>query len=131
MIFWPLYNHTISIGMWAYGAVEGKHGDAIAYYGSLAFVMDVTWLLIVVLFAWRVLSRDFFLTVVRPADSAWGWLERKLRMPERAQLAFYRAFFFYAACRIISWSIWVHLVEGGPWDLSWGGPYWVAPFEPW
>ena len=131
MLLWPFYTGNISIGMWAYSAVEGKHGDAIAYYSGLGFVMDMTWLLIVAVFAWRVLSSEYFRTVVRPADPAWGWLERKFALPEPALLAFYRAFFFYGACRIISWSVWVHLVKGAPWDLSWGGPRWVAPFEPW
>jgi membrane-bound metal-dependent hydrolase YbcI (DUF457 family) len=131
MMFWPFYNGNIRLGVWAYGAGEGKYGDTIAYYSSLGFVVDVTWLLIVVLFAWRVLSSEYFRTVVRPADPAWGWFERKFALPERALLAFYRAFFFYGACRIICWSLWVHLVKGAPWDLSWGGPRWVAPFEPW
>ena len=131
MMFWPFYNGNISFGMWAYGAGEGKYGDAIAYYGGPGFLMDSVWLVIVVLFAWRVLSSEYFRTVVRPADPAWGWLERKFALPERAWLAFYRAFFFYGACRIISWSLWVHVIKGAPWDLSWGGPYWVAPFEPW
>ena len=131
MMLWPFYNENISIGVWAYGAGEGKLGDAIAYYSSLGFVMDVAWVLIVVVFAWRVLSSEYFGNVVRPADPVWGWLGRKLAMPDRALLAFYRAFFFYGACRTISWSIWAHVIEGAPWDLSWGGPYWVAPFEPW
>lgn len=131
MMFWPFYNENISVGLWAYGALEGKSGDAIAYFSSFGAIVDMAWILIVVLFAWRTLSRDFFLKVVRPVDPAWGWLERKLKWPERAQLAFYRAFFFYGACRVISWTIWVHLIEGVAYDFSWGGPQWVAPFEPW
>lgn len=131
MLFWPFFNENLSFGMWAYGAGEGKHGDAIAYYGSLGFAMDALWAVIVVVFAWRVLSAQYFRTVVRPADPVWGWLERTIAIPERALLAFYRAFFFYGVCRIISWSIWAHVIEGKPWDLSWGGPYWVVPFVPW
>ncbi|MEE8362817.1 MAG: metal-dependent hydrolase [Dehalococcoidia bacterium] len=131
MLFWPFYNENISIGMWEYAAGEGKLGDAIAYYGSLGFAMDAFWAAIVVLFAWRVLSADYFTAVVRPADPAWGWLERRLHVPDRALLALYRAFFFYGVCRIIAWTIWVHVVERAPWDLSWGGPWWVVPFEPW
>ena len=121
MMFWPFYNGLIRVGMWAYGAGEGKLGDATAYYSSLGFVMDAAWILIVVVFAWRVLSREYFLTTVRPVDPVWGWLERKVMMPERAQLAFFRAFFFYGACRTISWSIWVHLIEGLPRDWAAAG----------
>ena len=46
-------------------------------------------------------------------------------------LAAYRAFFLYGATRIVAWVIWVHVLQSEPWDLSWGGPYWVEPFEPW
>ena len=131
MMFWPFYNKNLSIGAWAYGAGEGKHGDAIAYYSGLSFFMDFIWLLIVVLFAWRVLSSEYFHTIVQPSDPAWGWIKRKFRMPDRALLAFYRAFFFYGGCRIIAWTFWAHVVMGAPWDFSWGGPHWVAPLEPW
>lgn len=131
LLFWPFYRENIKIGIWAYGAGEGKLGDAIAYYSSLGLVMDAIWIVIVVLFAWQVLSAEYFRAVVRPADPAWDWLQQKFAMPERALLAFYRAFFFYGACRTISWTIWAHLVKGAPWDLSWGGPSWVAPFKPW
>jgi len=131
MMFWPFYFRNISVGMYRYSALGGKLNDAIAYYSSLGFAVDVTSLLVVVFFAWRVLSSEYFRTVVRPADPAWGWLERKLALPEPALLAFYRAFFFYGACRIIAWSLWAHLVKGAPWDLSWGGPYWVTPFQTW
>ncbi len=131
MLFWPFYNDNIFIGIWKYGFLEGKHGDAIAYYGSLGFVMDFAWLSIVAIFAWRVLSNEFFYNVVWPADPAWDWFKYRLHIPDRVLLALYRSFFFYGACRTISWTIWVHAVVGHPWDLSWGGPYWVAPFEPW
>ncbi len=131
MLFWPFYNGNISVGAWAYGAEEGKFGDAIAYFSSLGFVMDTVVLALVVIFAWRVLSRRYFLSVVKPADPAWGLMERKLRMPERVQIAVYRAFFMYGAVRIMSWVAIVHGFEGSPWDLSWGGPYWVEPFERW
>jgi membrane-bound metal-dependent hydrolase YbcI (DUF457 family) len=131
MMFWPFYYRNISVGMYRYSALLGKHGDAIAYYSSLGFVVDLTSLLVVLLFAWRVLSSEYFRTIVRPADPAWSWLERKFALPEPALLAFYRAFFFYGACRIISWTLWAHLVKGASWDLSWGGAHWVPPFKPW
>jgi hypothetical protein len=80
MMFWPFYNENISIGMWAYCIVERKAGDAIAYFSGLSSIMDMARVLIVVLFAWRALSRDFFLKVVRPTDPAWGWLEHIINM---------------------------------------------------
>lgn len=131
LMFWPFYNENISVGMWAYGAQEGKLGDSLAYFSGLGSIVDMAWILIIMLFAWRVLSREFFIKVVKPADPAWGWLERKLKWPERVQLAFFRAFFFYSFCRVISWTIWAHLIEGASWDLSWGGPQSVTPFVPW
>ena len=131
MLFWPFYNDNISIGMWAYGAIVGKNSDAIAYYSSPGFLMDATWAIIVIVFAWQALSGDYFRNIVKPADPAWGWIERKLAVPDRALLALYRAFFFYAVCRIISWTVWVHVIKDSPWDLSWGGPYWVPPYTPW
>lgn len=131
MVLWPFSFDNFSIGMWAYGAGEGKHGDAIAYYSSPGFIMDATVLLLVIFFAWRALSSEFFWTHVEPADPAWGWIQRRFTMPDRVVVAFYRAFFFYGATRIVAWTIWAHWLEGAPWDLSWGGPFWVDPFEPW
>jgi hypothetical protein len=131
MLFWPIYNENITVGMWAYGAGEGKLGDAIAYYGSPGFLMDFGALTLATVFAWRVLSSEYFYTVVRPADPAWDLMARKLRMPDRVLIAVYRAFFLYGATRIVAWVIWVHVVQSEPWDLSWGGPHWVEPFEPW
>ena len=131
MMLWPLYNGNFSIGMWAYGAGEGKLGDAAAYYSSPGFLMDFGALTLVVIFAWRVLSSEYFFKVVKPADPAWDLMARKLRMPDRVLLATYRAFFLYGATRIVTWVIWVHVLQSEPWDLSWGGPYWVEPFEPW
>ncbi len=131
MLFWPFYNGNIAVGMWAYSAEQGKFGDAIAYFSSLGFLMDTGVLLLVIVFAWRVLSNEYFMTVVRPTDPAWDFLERRLRMNRRVQLAVYRSFFLYGATRIFAWLAIVHGVEGSQWDLSWGGPYWVEPFEPW
>lgn len=76
--------------MSAYGAVEGKLGDTVAYYSSPRFLMGFG-----------------------------------------ALVAAYRAFFLYGATRIVAWVIWVHTLQGEPWDLNWGDPYRVDPFEPW
>jgi len=64
--------------MWKYGAGQGKFGDAAAYYSSLGFVMDAAALVLLLLFAWRTLSRDWFETVVRPVDGTWDWIQVKL-----------------------------------------------------
>ena len=83
----------------------GKYLDAAAYYSSLGLVMDLFWL-VVVLFSWRVLTREYWRTQIVPADPhIWSWLGQ--RMPERALLALYRATFFYGVCRLLAWT-------GGP-----------------
>lgn len=124
MLLFPFSTQHFSTGMWAYAAQQGKYGDAAAYYSSLGGVWDVFWLLMV-LISWRVLTKDYFRDEVIPEDPAWGWLRRKFRMPNKALLALYRAYFFYAVCRIAAWTIWAHAINHSPWDLSWGGPYYV------
>ena len=54
----------------------------------------------------------------------WAWFARFL--PERGLLALYRATFFYGVCRMISWSVWAHVIEDFPYDLSWTGPWWIG-----
>ena len=99
----------------------------------MGLVMDLFWL-IVVLFSWRVLTRDHWRTRVVPADARiWAWFSRFL--PERGLIALYRATFFYGVCRMISWSAWAHIFArpvidgiehiGYPLDLSWTGPWWI------
>jgi hypothetical protein len=112
--------------------VGGKDRDAAAYYSSLGFVMDLFWL-IVVLASWRVLTRDYWRARIVPGDPlAWSWLGKWF--DERGLLALYRSLFFYGVCRMVAWTTWAHLVaqptiegvgDGHPWDLSWGGPWWV------
>jgi len=131
---------------WAYAATieGGKYLDAAAYYSSLGLAMDVFWL-IVVLFSWRVLTREHWRTNVVPADAGvWAFLSRYL--PERGLLAVYRSIFFYGVCRMIAWTSWAHLVArpiidgvariGYPFDLSWTGPHWIPALslrhvDPW
>jgi membrane-bound metal-dependent hydrolase YbcI (DUF457 family) len=124
MLLFPFSTQHFASGMWAYAAQQGKYGDAAAYYSSLGGIWDIFWLL-VVLVSWRVLTKDYFRDSVIPDDPAWAWLRRKFRMPNQALLAFYRAYFFYAVCRITAWMIWAHAFDHSGWDLSWGGPYWV------
>jgi len=88
----------------------------------------------VVLFSWRVLTREYWRTQIVPADArVWAFFGRLL--PERGLVALYRAVFFYGICRLISWSIWARVVaepvidgvkrRGFPMDLSWTGPWWL------
>lgn len=124
MLFFPFSTVHYSTGMWAYAATEGRHGDAAAYYSSLGGAWDVVWLGIALL-SWRVLSTDYFCTTVAPVDGAWGQLQRRLALPDVVVVAAYRAWFLYGACRIAAWTIWAHAVDHSPWDLSWGGPWFV------
>jgi hypothetical protein len=135
MLLFPLSTLNWSLHTWAYAASAegGKYLDAAAYYSSLGAAMDLFWF-VVVLFSWRVLTREFWRTQVVPADPyVWSWLGRLL--DERGLLALYRSIFFYGVCRMISWSVWAHAVadpiingvkhSGYPYDFSWTGPWWV------
>jgi membrane-bound metal-dependent hydrolase YbcI (DUF457 family) len=135
MVVFPFSTLNWSVGTWAYAATieGGKYLDAAAYYSSLGFVMDVFWL-VVVLLSWRCLTREYWRTQVVPPDARiWAWLGRTF--DERGLLAIYRGTFFYGVCRLVAWSTWAHLVarpvidgvtrHGYPWDLSWGGPWWI------
>ena len=48
------------------------------------------------------------------------WLGR--RMPERALVTLYRAWFIYAVCRLIAWTSWAHVIEDFEWDFTLGRP---------
>lgn len=135
MLLFPFTTLNWSLHTWAYAATVqgGKYLDAAAYYSSLGMAMDVFWL-IVVLFSWRVLTREFWRTQVVPADAyVWSWLGQWF--DDRGLLAIYRGVFFYGVCRLIAWSTWAHFVakpiingvqhRGYPFDLSWTGPWWV------
>lgn len=122
MLFWPFWDGHVSTGAWAYAAQVGRYDDAGAYYSSLGLVMDSIWF-VIALVNWRVLTKDYFHSVVAPADPLWGWLGR--RFPETALLALYRAGFFYGTSRLIAWTIWAHVQNSFVFDLSWGGPSWV------
>jgi len=135
MLLFPFTVLNWTVETWAYAATVsgGKYLDAAAYYSSLGLMMDLFWL-VVVLFSWRVLTREFWRTQVVPADPhVWAWLNRF--MPERALVAVYQATFFYGVCRMIAWSTWAHLIArpvingverfGYPFDFSWTGPWWL------
>lgn len=122
MLFFPFSTEHISSGVWAYAAQVGRYDDAGAYYSSLGVVMDGVWM-VIAFWNWRVLTRDYFRTVVVTADPLWGWLGR--RFSETALITFYRAGFFYGTTRLIAWTIWAHVLNSYAWDLSWGGPSWI------
>ena len=124
MVFFPFTTQHYSFGMWAYAAQQGPNGDGAAYYSSLGGVWDLFWL-ILLLFNWRVLTRQYFFDVVVPDDAVWGWFKRKFRMSDATLLALYRSYFYYGACRIFAWFFWARWIRKAPLDLSWGGPYWV------
>jgi membrane-bound metal-dependent hydrolase YbcI (DUF457 family) len=135
MLLFPLTTVNWTLETWAYAATRsgGKYLDAAAYYSSLGLVMDLFWF-VVVLFSWRVLTREYWRTQIVPADPhIWSWLGQ--RLPDRALLAIYRATFFYGVCRLLAWSGWAHIFatpviegvqrRGYPFDLSWTGPWWL------
>jgi hypothetical protein len=129
MLFFPFTTHNFSIGTWAYGAQVGKHEDAAAYFSSLGFVMDVAWLAILLILCRRVLTRRYFDERIRTADPGiWDWMGRRLSLD--AQFAVYRSLFAFACARLISWTLWAHLIDGHSWDLSWGGPDWLHKVPP-
>lgn len=135
MLVFPFSTKNFTLRTWAYAATVhgGKYLDAAAYYSSFGLVMDLFWL-VVVLCSWRVLTREHWRTQIVPADPyIWSWFGKYL--PERGLLALYRGTFFYGVCRLLSWSIWAHLLakpiidgvkhNGYPMDLSWTGPWWI------
>lgn len=129
MLLFPFSTHNFSIGTWAYGAQVGKYEDAAAYFSSLGLAMDVAWLLILVLFARKVLTHRYFTDVIRPADpGVWTWLGRWL--PEHGLVAVYRAMFVYGIARLIAWTTWAHVLSEHTWDLRWGGPSWLDEVAP-
>ena len=129
MLFFPVTTHNFSLGTWAYAAQVGKHQDAAAYFGSLGFVMDVAWLVVLIVFARRVLTREYFRGVVRAADpGVWDAIGR--RVPEDGQVALYRGLFVFGVARLVSWSVWAHAIEGYGFDLGWTGPDWLRKVPP-
>lgn len=124
MLFWPFTTQHISVGVWKYAAQAGRYDDAGAYYSSPGFLMDLIWLGFA-LTSWRALRADYFRNVVLANDPVVSRIAK--RVPEKAILAFYRAAFFYGATRLVAWTLWAHVLNDYQWDLSWGGPFWIAP----
>jgi len=121
MLFFPWTQH-FTTGLWKYAAEAGRYDDAAAYYSSFGLLMDVVWLAIA-LVGWRVFTAHYFRTVIVPADGVWRWLGA--RCSEQAMLVFYRTSLFYGVTRLVFWTGWAHVLNAYPWDLSYGGPYWI------
>lgn len=128
MLFFPFTTQHYSTGMWAYAAQAGRYGDSAAYYSSLGGVWDVLWLGVAVSSP-VVFRRTYFFEKVVTADPAWGWLQRRFDLSERAMVAMYRAWFVYGACRIFAWFGWSRFLNPNrgtqTLDWTWGGPRWV------
>ena len=122
MLLFPLTTYQVSVDAWAYAGHVDRLVDAAAYFSGPGFVWDGVWV-VYGLLSWRVLTRDYFRTVIVPADPVWQRAGR--RVPEAALLALYRASFFYGTTRWVAWLIWAHVIHDFPFDLSWGGPHWV------
>lgn len=126
MPFFPFSTEPVTISMWKHAAAEGRYGDAAAYYSSLGGMWDLFWLVVVLVFARRVLTRDYFRTVIVPADPhVWAWLNRKLHLPEEGLLLLYRGLLFYGLGRMLSWFLYARLHVEAPFQPVWGGPRYV------
>lgn len=124
MLAFPFSTRNFSVGAWAYAATPfgGKYFDGMAYYSSWGLIMDTVWL-VLALIGWRCLTTEYWRTNIVPADPrAWAWIGRKFKMPERALVALYRAWFIYAVCRLMAWTSWSHLIARAKFDFTWGGP---------
>ena len=128
MPFFPFSTEPVTVNMWKHAAAEGRYGDAAAYYSSLGGVWDLFWLVVVLLFARTALSPSYFRTTIVAADPrVWGWLHRRLRIPEAGLLLIYWGFFFYGLGRLVSWFLYARTGEAdAALDLTWGGPDWVV-----
>lgn len=120
-LFFPWMQH-FAIGAWAYAGQYGREVDAAAYFSGLGGIWDAFWI-VYGLFSWRVLTRDYFERYVVPADRFWGWAGQ--HVSQTVLLTLYRAAFFYGTARWVAWTLWAHVLNDYPYDLSWGGPHWI------
>jgi membrane-bound metal-dependent hydrolase YbcI (DUF457 family) len=123
MLLFPFSTHLFSLNAWAYAGQTGRITDAAAYFSGLGFVWDGFWI-ICGLLCWRGLTMSFFQKEVVPVDPFWAWARRK-RISDTTLVIIYRGFFWYGITRWIAWLLWAHVIHHYPFDLSWGGPYWV------
>lgn len=103
--------------------MEGRYGDAAAYYSSLGGVWDLLWLCVVLLVARQTLRADYFRNTIVPADPApWAWLHRRLGLSPAALLLLYRGLLFYGLGRMASWFLFARFDARTPFQPLWGGP---------
>jgi hypothetical protein len=126
MLLFPWTFH-FNLGAWAYAGQTGRFTDAAAYFSGPGCMWDLVWI-VYGLFAWRVLTTEYFDKHIFPVDSTWSWANRLI--PRIGLITLYRAAFFYGTCRWIAWTIWAHVIHDYPYDLSWGGPDWVDAATP-
>ncbi len=123
MPFFPFSTENVSISMWKHAAAEKRLGDAAGYYSGLGGVWDLFWLVMVVLFARKVLRADYFRTVVMPADvTIWSWMQRRLYLSDNGLVVVYRAYFLYGLGRMVAWFLYARLDAKTPFQPVWGGP---------
>jgi membrane-bound metal-dependent hydrolase YbcI (DUF457 family) len=129
MLFFPFSTDRYAVGLWSYSAQAGRYGDAAAYYSSLGGLWDMAWLA-AGLASFEVLRHGWFTREIEPTDPLWAWLRRRWHLRRSTLLALYRAWFVYAACRIVGWTLWARFVNPDrgtmTFDPTWGGPAWVA-----
>jgi LexA-binding, inner membrane-associated putative hydrolase len=126
MPFFPFSIEPVTISMWKHAAAEGRYGDGAAYYSSLGGVWDAFWCVVVLVFAWRVLRRDYFRSVIIPADpKVWAWLHRRFRLTERGLFLIYQGFFFYGLGRMTTWFLYARFGARAPFQPVWGGPDYI------
>ncbi len=126
MLFFPFSLERVSFDAWQYAGETGRYIDGAAYFSSLGFVWDGFWIGMVLL-NYRTLSRGYFREHVLP-DPFFGFLHRRFHLPEDALVVLYRGAFFFGVCRWVAWLLWAHVLNDNAFDISWGGPDWVAPF---
>lgn len=126
MMFFPFSTDNITIGMWKHAAVEGRFGDASAYYSSLGGIWDFFWFLVLIVFARGALAKDYFFDVVEPADpKVWAFFRRRLYLSDNGLLVLYRGYFLYGMSRMVAWFIYARFKVRAPWQPHWGGPDFV------
>jgi hypothetical protein len=123
MPFFPFSTEPVTISMWKHAAAQGRYGDASAYYSSLGGVWDLFWFVVLIVFARKTLSRDYFERFVVAGDpKVWGWISRNFRLGGEGLLLLYRGFVFYGLGRMTSWFLYARFIDKAPWSPVWRGP---------
>jgi membrane-bound metal-dependent hydrolase YbcI (DUF457 family) len=129
MLLFPFSTWHLHFDAWEYVGQAGRQKDAIAYYTSLGGAWDILWV-VLLLFTWRRLRTEHFLTHVAPHDPLWPWLIK--RTNTAAALTLYRASAFFGVASTIAWFVWALFVNDFHPHLDWtpGGPHWAPRIGP-